>query len=268
MHQQAFECYEKHRKERDGNHWEWPLLRKMWRAGAGCIKQRACVPDLVQTEWMLVFQAVVVAILAFFTTPNDGNRQPIHVCAQGTEMQGLTLPWACVLTGAFMAFNWRKWHVRKSQLNQSKEHIGSKGDEAANACWLFKILLIVLIFAFLVVFIRSDKTSTETGIVTYEFHKLQLETCHTTLSTDNQQLQRKVDACLTQKQESESKVQYAQKKRDECDADLKLQQNKRIECLDESKKERRRHDELLKEANEKHDRSLEDSKNKKNCQVF
>ena len=258
MHQQAFECYEKHRKERDGNDWEVPWLRKMWRAGVGCIKKRApCVPDLVQTEWMLVIQAVVVVILAivrvpcvvemvvaFFTTPNDGNRQPIPVCAQGTEMQGLTLPLACVLTGAFMAFNWLKWHVRESQLNQSKEHIGSKRDEAAIACLLFKILFIVLIFAVFVVLvgyvavgsaIRSDK--------------LQLETCHATLSTD--------------KQESESKGQDAQKKRDECVADLKLQQNKRDECLDESKKEKGRHDKLLQEANKKRDKCLDEMKEEK-----
>ena len=258
MHQQAFDCYEKHRKERDGNDWEVPLLRKMWRAGAGCIKQRApCVPDLVQTEWMLVIQAVVVVILAiirvpcvvemvvaFFTTPNDGNRQPIPVCAQGTEMQGLTLPLACVLTGAFMAFNWRKWHVRKSQLNQSKEHIGSKGDEAANACLLFKILFIVLIFAVFVVLVGYVAVGSA-----IRNDKLQLETCHATLSTD--------------KQESESKVQDARKKRDECVADLKLQQNKRDECLYESKKEKGRHDQLLQEANKKRDKCLDEMKDEK-----
>ncbi len=65
-----------------------------------------------------------------------------------------------------MACECWKWHVRKSQLNQSKEHIGSKGDEAAIACLLFTILFILLIFVFLVVLfryvavgsaIRSDK---------------------------------------------------------------------------------------------------------------
>jgi len=283
MHQQAFECYEKHRKERDGNDWEVPWLRKMWRAGVGCIKKRApCVPDLVQTEWMLVIQAVVVVILAiirvpcvvemvvaFFTTPNDGNRQPIPVCAQGTEMQGLTLPLACVLTGAFMAFNWRKWHVRKSQLNQSKEHIGSKGDEAANACLLFKILFIMLIFAVLVVLVGHVAVGSA-----IRSDKLQLETCHATLSTDKHELQRKVDACLTEhdsllasfqnlERESESKLQDAQKKRDECHADLKLQKIKRDECLDEGKKEKGRHDKLLQEANEKRDRCLDESKKEK-----
>jgi len=282
MHQQAFECYEKHRKERDGNDWEVPWLRKMWRAGVGCIKKRApCVPDLVQTEWMLVIQAVVVVILAiirvpcvvemvaFFTTTNDGNRQPIPVCAQGTEMQGLTLPLACVLTGAFMAFNWRKWHVRKSQLNQSKEHIGSKGDEAANACLLFKILFIMLIFAVLVVLVGHVAVGSA-----IRSDKLQLETCHATLSTDKHELQRKVDACLTEhdsllasfqnlERESESKLQDAQKKRDECHADLKLQKIKRDECLDEGKNEKGRHDVLLQEANKKRDRCLDEMKEEK-----
>jgi hypothetical protein len=283
MHHQAFECYEKHRKERDGNDWEVPWLRKMWRAGAGCIKQHApCVPDLVQTEWMLVIQAVVLVILAiirvpcvvemvvaFFTTPNDGNRQPIPVCAQGSEMQGLTLPLACVLTGAFLASNWQKWHVRESQLNQSKEHIGSKGDEAANACLLFKILFIVLIFEFLVVLVGHFAVGSAT-----RSDKLQLKTCHATLSTDKQELQRKVDACLTEhdsllasfqnlEQESKSKVQDAQKKRDECDADLKLQKIKRDECLNESKKEKKRHDELLQEANKKRDTCLDEMKEEK-----
>jgi hypothetical protein len=95
MHQQAFECYETHRKKRMEGEKRSEGEKKWWCSCVADLKQRApCVPDLVQTEWMLVIQAVVMIIS----------------CAQGTEMQGCTRSGTHVTFGLWPHVSY-SWHA-------------------------------------------------------------------------------------------------------------------------------------------------------------
>jgi len=143
---------------------------------------------------VIFFVACVLEMVMAFTTVAFG--------VQGAEVQGRTMLSACVLgymmyilMGILMC--WYNWHIQlapsgdvftvliPAKLNQKKEHVGAKRAGAVNACLLFKILSILLLFVCSVELFGYSKLNAAALS-----DKQQLEKCRTDVMKKQDQLSR------------------------------------------------------------------------------